>query len=143
MGKKIVVIDGQGGKIGRALIEKLLQYNERPGQITAIGTNSLATENMLKASPDLAATGENAVIVACRDADVIAGPMGIIVADALLGEITPRMAAAVGASGAKKALVPVEKCGVFVAGTRSMPMSALTDECVREIFSILDKKGEL
>ena len=137
---KIVVIDGQGGKMGRSIIEKLLQYNMRPGEITAIGTNSIATENMLKASPDFAATGENAAVVACRDADVICGPMGILVADALLGEITPRMAVAVGQSKAKKVLVPVDRCGVFVAGVADKQMADLISLAADEVLSFVDNK---
>ena len=96
---KITVIDGQGGSIGRAIVENLVStgYAEN---IVCIGTNSAATQNMLKGGAKTGATGENPVIVACRDSDFIIGPIGIVMADSMLGEITPRMAEAVGASRA-------------------------------------------
>ncbi|NLG05202.1 MAG: DUF3842 family protein [Clostridia bacterium] len=91
---KIVVIDGQGGNVGKLLIERLKNKFE-DAQIIAVGTNSIATANMLKAGVRQGATGENATIVNCRDADYIVGPIGIVIADSLLGEITPAMAVAV------------------------------------------------
>ncbi|MCL2461113.1 MAG: DUF3842 family protein, partial [Defluviitaleaceae bacterium] len=97
--KKIVVIDGQGGKIGSLLVSRLKAEAPR-AEIYAIGTNSIATSAMVKAGADFGATGENPVLVSCRDADIIVGPIGIVVADSLVGEITPAMAAAVGKSGA-------------------------------------------
>jgi len=93
--KKITVIDGQGGKMGRSIIEQLKkQFPEQ--EILAIGTNSIATSAMLKAGADYGATGENPVIVAARDSDIIIGPIGIVIADSLHGEVTAAMAAAVG-----------------------------------------------
>lgn len=112
---KVVVIDGQGGRIGRELIEAI-DKEMKQIEIIAIGTNSTATANMLKGGAHQAATGENAVAVACRSADIIAGPIGIISADALLGEITPAMAVAVGQSHARKILLPVNRCDMIVAG---------------------------
>ena len=114
---KIVIIDGQGGKIGSLIIEKLIAMSVK-AELTAIGTNSIATANMIKAGATQGATGENAVVVNSHGADIIAGPIGIIAADSMLGEVTPAMAAAVGASGAKKILIPLnlEKCNLFVAG---------------------------
>lgn len=95
--KKIVVIDGQGGRMGKTVVEQLKNtYPDLP--LTAIGTNSIATSAMLKAGADLGATGENPVITACRDADLIIGPLGIVIADSLLGEITPAMSSAIGSS---------------------------------------------
>ena len=93
---KILVVDGQGGKLGRQLVERLIPACPE-AEITAVGTNSLATSAMRKAGTVRAATGENAVVVNCRTADVIVGPIGIVIADALLGEITPAMAAGAGA----------------------------------------------
>ena len=125
--KKIVVIDGQGGKIGAQLIDAIRERCE-DAEIVAVGTNSIATSNMLRSGPDAAATGENPVIVACRDADVIAGPIGIVIADALYGEVTPAMALAVGQSRAERVLIPVNKCGSMVVGVGDVPMAALIRE---------------
>ena len=95
--KKITIIDGQGGRMGKALIEHLKR--EFPDQeLLAVGTNSIATAAMLKAGADYGATGENPVLVAARDSDIIIGPIGIVIADSLFGEVTPAMAAAVGRS---------------------------------------------
>ena len=132
--KKIVVIDGQGGKIGAQLIDAIRERCE-DAEIVAVGTNSIATSNMLRSGPDAAATGENPVIVACRDADVIAGPIGIVIADALYGEVTPAMALAVGQSRADRVLIPVNKCGSVVVGVGDVPMAALIREaadCIAE-----------
>jgi len=125
--KKIVIIDGQGGKIGAQLIDAIRERCEDT-EIVAVGTNSIATSNMLRSGPDAAATGENPVIVACRDADVIAGPIGIVIADALYGEVTPAMALAVGQSRADRVLIPVNKCGSMVVGVGDVPMAALIRE---------------
>ena len=125
---KIVVIDGQGGRIGKALIEQL-RSSGCTDEILAVGTNSIATSAMLKAGADAGATGENPVIVATRDADVVVGPIGIIAADSMLGEITPLMAQAVGSSRARKILVPVNRC-FEVAGVRQMGLSEYVQEAV-------------
>ena len=118
---KIVVIDGQGGRIGKTIIEQLKAANPRC-EITAVGTNSIATSAMLKAGADNGATGENPVVIASRSADVIVGPIGILAADSMLGEITPKMAEAVGQSPARKVLIPVSKC-FEVAGVQDLPLS--------------------
>lgn len=121
---RIVVIDGQGGKIGRELVS--LAAARCPGaEIWAVGTNSAATAAMMKAAPTRAATGENAVCVACRRADVIAGPLGIVIADAMLGEITPAMAAAVGQADAVRLLIPLNRCENLVAGVPDVPLKVL------------------
>lgn len=131
---KIVVVDGQGGGMGKLLTERLGQA--LPGaDIVAVGTNAMATSAMLRAGAGAGATGENAVIVAARDADVIVGPVGIVLADALMGEVTPAMAAAVGASAAHKVLLPVAKCRVSVAGARDLPLTALAEEAVKEVVA--------
>ena len=126
---KITVIDGQGGKMGRLLIENIKAAHPQ-AEITAVGTNSMATAAMLKASPAYAATGENAVIVACRSAEAIIGPIGIVIADALLGEITPAMALAVGQSAARKILIPISKCNNYVAGVEDKSASELIKAAV-------------
>lgn len=129
---KIVVIDGQGGNVGRLLIERLKNKHEA-AQIIAVGTNSIATSNMLKAGVKQGATGENATIVNVRDADYIVGPIGIVVADSLLGEITPAMAVAIGSSPAKKILIPSLKCNNYVVGTKEIALDRLIELAVDEI----------
>ncbi len=116
----IVVIDGQGGSLGKIIVEQLRTRVEEH-EIIVIGTNSLATSNMLKGGASNGATGENPVLVACRHADIIIGPIGIIAADSLHGEITPAMALAIGQSSAHKVLIPVNRCCITVAGTQDLP----------------------
>ena len=130
--KKIIVIDGQGGNIGKQLVKRIRE--ELPdAYIRAVGTNSTATGNMIKAGADEAATGENAVIVAARDADIITGPVGIIVADALLGEVSSAMAKAVSDSKATKVLIPVNKCDILIAGVKDKSISELIEAAIRQI----------
>lgn len=118
---KIVVIDGQGGSIGKAIVEQLVKKVDVES-IFCIGTNSVATANMIKAGAKYGASGENPVVVACRDADYIIGPIGIIMADSMLGEISPLMAQAVGTSNAHKILIPINKC-LTVAGVQNLTLS--------------------
>ena len=129
---KIVVIDGQGGKIGKQLVEEILKTAPH-AEITAVGTNSIATAAMIKGGARAVATGENTILVACRTADLIVGPIGIVIADAMLGEITPAIAAAVGASAARKVLVPVNRCGAVVAGTEGRSMSELIQAAAKAV----------
>lgn len=133
---KVVVIDGQSGRIGQLFIEKVMKA-KLPCQLTAIGANAIATSAMLKAGAAMGATGENPVIVACRTADIIVGPIGILAADSMLGEITPNMAAAVGLSSAKKLLLPVNLCNNIVVGTQSLSLSAILDEAVETLSHLL------
>jgi len=129
---KILIIDGQGGGLGRLLTEAI-KKNFSDAVITAAGTNSTATASMLKAGADFGVTGENGVIVGCRKADVIIGPIGIVIADALLGEVTPAMAAAVGQSNAKRILVPINHCDNIVVGVEDLNISRLVT-CVTDIL---------
>ena len=123
---KILVIDGQGGKLGRTLVENILaRFPE--AELTAVGTNYAATANMMKGGAVRAATGENPVLVACRSADVIVGPLGIAVADSLLGEISPAMANAVAASAAHRILIPMNLCNTYVAGIAGSTAAVITD----------------
>lgn len=131
----ILVIDGQGGKMGAALSEQI-KKNLPEAEVTAIGTNSIATAAMLRAGADNAATGENPVLVNSRTADVIVGPIGIIIANALLGEITPKMAAAVSESPAKKVLLPVNRCAVTVVGVAEKTLSEYVREAVQTIAAL-------
>jgi len=127
---RITVIDGQGGGIGKQLVAGI-RANCVEAVITAVGTNSIATSAMLKAGADNAATGENAVIVACRNADFIIGPIGIVIADSLCGEITPTMAVAVGQSRARRILIPVNHCENVVVGVPDLSIGKLI-QCVIE-----------
>lgn len=138
--KKIVVIDGQGGKMGAALTSQLKAAG-LSARIIAIGTNSAATAAMLKAGADAGATGENPVVVNCADADIIAGPMGIITANALYGEITPKMAAAVSKSTAQKLLIPVNRCSVTVVGVEELPLSDYVRLAAQKAKGILAQAG--
>ena len=133
---KITVIDGQGGRIGRTVIEQL---KEKHGELEllAIGTNSIATSAMLKAGADYGATGENAVIVNAADSDIIIGPIGIVFANALLGEITPAIATAIGASKAYKILIPVNRCNHYVSGCTEASMSEYIKLAINKIESML------
>jgi len=128
--KKVLIIDGQGGQIGSQLVKSLINYNI---EIIAIGTNSTATSAMMKAGAKIGATGENPVIVGCKDADIIIGPIGIVIADSLYGEITPKMAKAVGQSSAKKILIPINKCNNIVVGTKDLTVT----EMIKEVLEII------
>lgn len=131
--KKLLVIDGQGGRMGSLFIEKYRKLYPKDNEIIAIGTNSIATASMLKAGANQAATGENPVLVNAPKADYIIGPIGIIAADALLGEITEKMASAVARSDAKKILIPVNTCGIYVAGVGDNSLSKLIEDAVSQI----------
>ncbi len=131
----ILVIDAQGGGIGKQLITAIKQ-NIGDAVVTAVGTNSAATAAMLKAGADYAATGENAVVVGCRKADIIVGPIGIVIADSLFGEITPRMAQAVGQSTARRILVPISHCDNIVVGVADLSISALVQGVVKAIQAL-------
>ena len=135
MTKQILIIDGQGGLLGKQLVDAIRKAAP-DAEITAVGTNSIATSNMLKAGARSAATGENAVIVACRRADVIAGPIGIVIADALLGEVTPAMAVAVGQSRAARVLIPVNRCETLVAGVTDDTTASLLQDAMAKITAL-------
>ena len=119
---KVLIIDGQGGKLG-ALITESIVKEKIDCELYAVGTNVLATSAMLKAGAANGATGENPVKVLSSDADVIIGPIGITVADALLGEVTPEMAVAVGQSKATKLLLPVSHCNNRIIGVKNLSMN--------------------
>ena len=133
---KILVIDGQGGGLGRALTERLREAF--PGEtLLALGTNALATSAMLKAGAQAGATGSNAIIAQCRNADLILGPSGLLMADALLGEITPAIAIAVGRSPALKILIPSDRCSLRVAGLGEISLDAALDDAVHKAKAFL------
>ncbi len=130
----VLIIDAQGGGLGRQLVAAVKK--ELPeAYVTAVGTNTAATAAMLKAGADRSATGENAVVVCCRRADVILGPVGIVIADALLGEVSPKMAAAVGRSPARRILIPFNQCDTVVVGVPEQSISALVREAVAQLLS--------
>lgn len=134
----VLVIDGQGGKLGQRLVSGVRKTMPR-ADILAVGTNTSATESMLKAGASQAATGENAVIVACRQADVIIGPLGIALADAMLGEITPAIANAVASSSAYRVLIPMNLCGTYVAGV-SQATSAIVQDALDHLNALWESK---
>lgn len=135
---KIVVIDGQGGRLGRLLVEKSKSRLPQ-AQVYALGTNTVATAAMLKAGADFGATGENPVIRNVMDADGVLGPVGVIVANAILGEVTPAMAEAVGSCRARKYLIPMNSCGVAVAGVEELPLSAYVAQAVESLAAEVEQ----
>lgn len=136
---KILIIDGQGGKIGKMLVEKIRQtYPNLP--LTALGTNSIATTTMLRAGAEEGATGENPVVFNAKDADIIIGPMGIVLANSLLGEITPAMAAAVAQSHAQKILIPMNRCKSIVAGVQEAPLAEYIRLAVEQLAAFVPGK---
>lgn len=136
---KILVMDAQGGGLGKQIVS-LVKKNYPEVYIMAVGTNTMATSAMLKAGADEAATGENAVRVASRHADVIMGPVGIVIADAMLGEITPGMACAVAQADAKRILVPFNNCDNYIVGINENGIGKMVDEAVEHLKTILDNE---
>jgi NAD(P)-dependent dehydrogenase (short-subunit alcohol dehydrogenase family) len=133
---RIAVIDGQGGGIGRGIVEKLKAHAPN-AEVIALGTNATATDRMLKAGADEGATGENAIIHNVKGVDVITGVIAILNANALMGELSPKIAEAIGASPAAKVLLPVNRCGIHVVGVREAPLSAHIDEAVSVIKGMM------
>lgn len=135
---RVLVIDAQGGGIGRALIERLRERMPE-AEILAVGTNAIATTAMLKAGATAAATGENAVCVCAAKCNIIAGPIGIVLKDAMMGEITERIALAVGGANAQRVLVPMQRCSTSVAGTEGIPVQSLIDSAVETIVKLMNR----
>ena len=135
----IVIIDGQGGQLGAQLVKEISALFPSV-TLTAVGTNAVATATMLKAGAKNVATGENPVIVACRKADVIIGPIGIVVADSLLGEVTPKMALAVGQSDATRILIPMNRCKNLIAGVQTVSTSMLISDVTEKLGAIINGK---
>lgn len=129
----ILVIDGQGGGVGAQLVSQI-KTKLTDAEIIAVGTNSAAAQNMGKAGADHIATGENAVVVNARRADYIIGPIGIVIADAMYGEITPAMAHAAGASEAYKILIPSDHFYGEIAGTQEMSVGARIRDAVHRLI---------
>lgn len=134
---KIVIVDGQGGRLGKLLVAGVRERLPQ-AEIYALGTNSIATATMLKAGADFGATGENPVVRNVMDADAVMGPVGIVVAHAILGEVTPAMAEAVGGCRARKYLIPMNNCGVMVAGVKEQPLPAYVALAVDQMAAELN-----
>lgn len=130
---RIAVIDGQGGGIGKYVTERLRKELPDDIEILALGTNALATAAMLKAGANEGATGENAVVFTSGQVDLIVGPIGIIMANSMLGEVTPRMAEAIASSRARKILLPVTRRSLEIAGYESQPLPHLVDSLMKKI----------
>jgi hypothetical protein len=139
--KRVLVIDGQGGGIGRAVIEKIRRDQMTGMELVAVGTNALATAQMLKAGADAGASGESAVIWNCRQADLIVGAIGIVSAGSMLGELSPAMAEAIGASQAVKILIPLNKCHLQVAGVSDDALPVRIDQAVEMVRQYLADPG--
>lgn len=137
---RVLVIDGQGGGLGRQLVTAITALCPEV-ELTAVGTNSMAASAMLKAGAARAATGENAVVVNARRADIIVGPIGIVIADALLGEITPAMATAVCQSSATRVLIPVNHCENYIVGVPDQPIGSLVSAAVQKVKSLCAGEG--
>lgn len=135
---KIIIIDGQGGKMGRMIVEAIKDITTQH-ELIVIGTNSIATAAMLKAGAKKGATGENPILVNCRNADLIIGPIGIIVTDALLGEVSEKMASAISSSNAKKILIPISKCNQVVVGVQDLPLNEYIELVKKEVEKELAK----
>ena len=128
----ILVIDAQGGGIGKQLVARIKK--EYPSEnIIAVGTNSIATAAMIKAGADQGATGENAVVVACRTADIIIGPVGIIITDAMLGEVTATIARSVARAKATRILIPFNMCDTLIAGIKDANTSNLINAAMESL----------
>jgi hypothetical protein len=135
--KQICIIDGQGGGIGSATIKKLRECFEDSIDIIALGTNAIATTQMLKAKANRGASGENAIVQTVQKVDVIIGPIGIIMANSMMGEVTPAIAAAVASSPAKKILIPLSQENIEIAGLTPQPLPHLIEELVQKHFKEL------
>lgn len=130
--KQICVIDGQGGGIGSAIIKRLKELLEETVEIVALGTNAIATAQMLKAKANRGASGENAIVQTVKQADIIICPVGIIIAHAMMGEVTPEIAEAVASSPAKKMLIPLSRENIEIVGISSAPLPHLIDTLIQK-----------
>ena len=135
----ILVIDAQGGGIGKQLVARIKK--EYPSEtVTAVGTNSIATSAMIKAGADQGATGENSIVVACKTADVIIGPVGIVITDAMLGEITGAIAQSVAQAKATRILIPFNMCDTLIAGIADTSTGSLIDAAMQSLHSVIQNR---
>ena len=135
--KRICVIDGQGGGIGSTIIKKLKDRFEETVQIVALGTNAIATAQMLKARANRGASGENAIVQTVNRVDLIIGPIGIVMAHAMMGEVTPKIAEAVAASAAPKILIPLSQENVQIVGVSQRPLPKLVQELIEKNMNLI------
>jgi hypothetical protein len=133
-----MVVDGQGGGIGAAVIKGLREAVGHDLEILAMGTNSIATSRMLKAGANKGGTGENAIVQTSNKADVIVGPLAILMANAMMGEMTPKMAVAVSSSKAKKIVIPLTQENVRIMGDAKEPLPHLVDQVIKAIQEMDD-----
>ncbi|SDY81570.1 protein of unknown function [Proteiniborus ethanoligenes] len=136
---KIAVIDGKGGGIGSQIVERLKSLKKDDIEIIVLGTNSQATANMLRAGGNDGATGENAIVWMSHKADIIIGPMAIIAANSMMGEISPKMAEAIASSKAKKLLLPISKCNFEIIGLQNYQLKQIFDELIQRVKIILEE----
>ena len=136
--KRLIIIDGQGGGIGKMLIA-CLKKEKQDIEVTAIGTNAIATTAMIKAGAKRSATGENSVVFLSKSADVIAGPMGIVMANSMLGEVTPKMAEAVTSARAAKVIIPVSRCSTYITLSGSGTLSDHIADAAKKIISLIEE----
>lgn len=140
---RIAVIDGQGGGIGKAIVEKIREKFGNKIEILALGTNALATALMLKAGANEGASGENAIVINVNKVDIIVGSIGIIASNSMLGELTGNMANAISQSNAKKILIPLNRCNIFVAGIKNEPLPICIDNAIGMISDFMGGKNNV
>nr|MDD6336577.1 DUF3842 family protein [bacterium] len=138
---RIAVVDGQGGGLGQALVSKIKEGFGKQVDVLALGTNALATAAMLRAGADEGATGENAVVVNSGKVVAILGAVGILVADSMLGELTPAMAKAIATSPAQKILIPLNRCGITILGVRADKMAGYVQEALERVGELVSAQG--
>lgn len=134
---RIAVVDGQGGGIGKHLTERLRRELPENVEFLALGTNALATSMMLRAGANEGATGENAVLYNSSRVDIIVGPISILFPNAMLGELTPKMAEAIASSTARKVLLPLSRSGIDIVGLKAEPLPHLIEELVKKVKDIV------
>ena len=134
--KRILVIDGQGGGVGKQLV-KSIKEKVANATVIGIGINSIATSAMHKAGADIIATGENAIIVNSKKVDIIVGPIGIILTDALCGEVTSKISNAIATSSAKKVLIPFNNCDAIISGINNTSITYLIEDAIKKIIELL------
>jgi len=134
---RIVILDGQGGGLGRAIVERLRRELGDSAELIAVGTNAFAAQAMLKAGADASASGESAVIYNCRHAGLIVGPIGIVAAGSMLGELSPAMALAIAESPGVKVLMPLNRCGLQVVGVTDEPLQTRLDQLAALVLAHL------
>ena len=138
---RIAILDGMGGGIGSQIVQRLKTIVRPPNSIIALGTNATATSAMVKAGADIGATGENAIIINCSRADCIIGPVGIVIPNSMMGEISPGIATAAASSDAVKILIPLQQAHVEFVGIESNPLSKMLDELTKRIVDLIAREN--